>query len=162
MKTLFILTLLISSQTFAARVCAENSSELPTQPIIAAFIKTMGGIDAVRGTWQLSGIPFVKDKLAFDYDTKAFYVQSETDPRDAASICIDDKEPDWLLITIHSPACEENKEIRIQPVGTDRFRLRAYGTRLLGSVKFKKISPQALTPGTKRKPVRCKDGSTPK
>lgn len=163
MRFIFALALtFVSLPSIAEQVCITKSSELSTKPSIEAFIKTMGGLDAIRGTWQLTGIPFVKDKLSFDFDSQAFYVQSDTDPRDAVSICIDDKEKDWLLILVGEPACTENKEIRIQPIETDRFRLRAYGTRVIGSAKFKKIAPSAMSPGTKRKPTRCKDGSKPK
>lgn len=153
---------LFSLAAYAEPICIQKPSELPGKTSVEAFIKTMGGLDAIRGTWQLTGIPFVKDKLSFDFDPEAFYVQSDTDPRDAVDICVDDKEKEWLLILVHAPACPENKEIRIQPIEKDRFRLKAHGTRLIGSAKFKKIAPEAMAPGTKRKPARCKDGSMPR
>lgn len=138
-----------------APTCAANPAELQTQPDTLARVAAMGGLDGLLGTWQLSGIPFKKDKLSFDYDSQNFYVQSGDETRETVSLCAEEAEPVWIRISVHTPGCPENKNVRIKNAGPNRMHLKAYATRAIGTATFKKIADRPLPEGTPNPNAKC-------
>lgn len=134
--------------------CARNIAELDQKPETLARLKAMGGVTGLKGTWNYSSI-FAKAMLSFDYDQNAFYVQSEDDIRETVSLCVHESKPDWVRVSIHTPACPENKNVYIKSAGPNRMSLSSHATRAVGSVTFKKTSNQPQPPGNPKPPVQC-------
>ncbi len=134
--------------------CARNPQELNQTAETLARVNALGGVDGLKGTWKLSNI-FAKATLSFDYDQNNFYVQSEDDVRETVSLCINETKPDWVRVSVHTPACPENKNVYIKSLGANRMALTSFATRSVGTVTFKKASNVPQPPGSPKPPVRC-------
>lgn len=140
-------------------LCVATPNELSQRPELLTMVQSIvdqgnkSGLDGIKGTWKFSNI-FAKAMISFDYNDTGFFVQSEDDVPEKVSICGDDPSG-WIRVSIHEPGCPENKNIYIKSAGPNRFSLKAYSTKAVGSVKFKKISDEPQPRGTPKPPVKC-------
>lgn len=137
--------------------CADTPAELATMKDLVAVVNTFGGLNAVVGTWKLSGIPFVNQKISFKYDSTKFIVQTNNEFPESVSLCSHKNaagQP-MLRVAVHSPGCPENKNIYILANGKGKFKLTAYGTKAIGTANFKQQSTAPLPDGNKANPVAC-------
>lgn len=137
--------------------CADTPAELASMKDLVAAINTFGGLQAVVGTWKLSGIPFVNQRISFKYDTTKFVVQTNNELPEQVSICSHKNaagQP-MLRIAVHTPGCPENKNIYLQANGKGAMRLTAYGTKAIGTANFKQKSTAPLPDGNQTNPVAC-------
>ncbi len=137
--------------------CANSPAELASMKDLVAVMKTFGGLQAVVGTWKLSGIPFVNQKISFKYDSTKFIVQTNNEFPEEVSLCShkNAKGQAMLRVSVHTPGCPENKNIYLQADGKGVMRLTAYGTKAIGTAKFKQKSVTPLPDGNKANPVSC-------
>ncbi len=141
-------------------LCVATPAELAQKPEIFGMVQTIvdqqnkTGLDAIRGTWKFSNI-FARATISFDYDETGFYVQSEDDLPEKVSVCGDDQ-MGFIRVAVHEPGCPENRNLYIKTAGINRFTLKAYSTRAVGSVKFKKLSDEPQPKGSPKPKVKCK------
>lgn len=135
---------------------AELAQKADTLARVNAITSSNGkvGLEAAFGAWKYSSV-FGKMTVSVSYDDKGFYLQSDDDVPEAASLCADDNNPSWVRISVHSPACPENKNIYIKAMEVDTIGVKAYMSRSLGGVKFKKIADQPLPPGSPKEAPKC-------
>lgn len=137
--------------------CADTPAELSTLADVSAALQSFGGLQAVVGTWKLSGIPFVNQRISFKYDATKFIVQTNNEYPESVSICShkDAAGRPMLRIAVHTPGCPENKNIYLQSGGKGVMRLTAYGTRKIGTATFKQKTTTPLPDGNVSNPVAC-------
>lgn len=138
--------------------CVSSPAELilsaEVQPLISTLtdVNQNQGLAALQGQWKYSSL-FAKATISFRFDDTGFYVQSDDDVPEKVSLCPAPK--NWIRVSVHEPGCPENKNIYIQATAGGRITLKAYSTRVIGSVKFKKISDQPADAGSPKPKPQC-------
>ena len=164
-----LLTLSVSSANAGATVaqfaspdenrpeCANTPAEFATMKDLVAAANAFGGIQNIVGTWKLTGIPFVNQKISFKYDSTQFLVQTNNEPPEQVSLCAhkDKSGLPAIRIAVHTPGCPENKNIYVRANGAGSMLLTAYGTKAIGTAKFKRKSATPLPDGVPAPPVAC-------